>query len=117
MNKGFEGASRAYSDYVLENYELDCEITFEEDGVTVDGNPFAMHSFHAENVRMLEAHDEYLFGIRANHFVVEEGSSEDHVRGNEKDGYQTRNSILVSANHKGFRVQKYFVGEWVNVNG
>lgn len=115
LNKAHERASEAYSKYVIENYELDCEITFEEDGVTVEGNPFAIHSFHAEKVHMLEAEDGYLFGIRAHHFVVEEGSSEDHYRGDEEEGYQRRKSIVVSANHKGIRIQKYFVGEWEDV--
>lgn len=52
-----------------------------------------LNNFHVTNVSMVEKDDEYFVGLRANHFVVEEGW-------NEKN-----NNIwyLVSCNHKGNR--------------
>lgn len=53
-----------------------------------------LDAFHSEKVYMIEKPDDYFCGMRANHFVVEEGVSEF----NESVNY------LVSANHKGIRM-------------
>lgn len=52
-----------------------------------------LNVFHAENIYTVEKNDEYFCGIRANHFVVEEGWSE----------YGDGIYYLISANHKGAR--------------
>ncbi len=114
-NNVVEFSSRKFSEYISENYKEVAEIIFDEDEVTAEGDIMAMQAFHAEKVHMLEASDDYLFGIRANHFVVEEGMSESFVKiigqgMNDKD-FIPYPCFLVSANHKGIRIQKLYVEE------
>ena len=52
-----------------------------------------LDAFHATNVYMVERNDDYYCGIRADHFVVEEGWSE----------FNEGLNYLVTANHKGIR--------------
>lgn len=52
-----------------------------------------LNAFHMNELYLVERDDEYFCGIRANHFCVEVGYSEND---NEKQ-------ILISANHKGVR--------------
>jgi len=113
LNKAVEASSQCFADYVLENYEEVTSILFTGSGeFELDGDFDSMRQFHADKVFMLEANDEYLFGIRANHFVVEEGYSENHFyrKGEEgKEEATTPSCILVSANHKENRWQKLYV--------
>lgn len=53
-----------------------------------------LNAFHAQKVEIIERNDDYLCGIRADHFVVETGYSE------LSDGV----IYLISANHKGIRL-------------
>ena len=55
-----------------------------------------LNCFHATDVDMVTLDDEYFCGIRANHFCIEFGWSEE-------DSDNTPH-ILISANHKGIRV-------------
>ncbi|RIO56776.1 hypothetical protein BUZ50_00960 [Staphylococcus hominis] len=52
-------------------------------------------SFHCQEVYMAERNDDYFCGIRADHFVVEIGKSE-----NTFDNFIT---FIITANHKGNR--------------
>ncbi len=62
--------------------------------------------FHAKAVVMVEQNDDYLCGMRANHFVVEIGTSErDYDETKEEGAYVY---FLVSANHKGMRMTTLF---------
>lgn len=64
------------------------------------------NGFHATKVVMVEVDDEYLCGMRANHFVVEIGVSEhDDYDDNEEN---VNIYFLVSANHKGMRLATLF---------
>lgn len=58
-----------------------------------------INAFHAEKVYMIEEDDELFLGMRANHFVVEEGYSE----------YHRGAAYLISANHKGIRLQTLLI--------
>ncbi|AEB29597.1 hypothetical protein CAR_c09040 [Carnobacterium sp. 17-4] len=60
-----------------------------------------LNSFHPEKVHMLEENDDYFLGMRANHFVIEEGTSENH----------DQITYLISANHKGIRKQTMLLGD------
>lgn len=60
---------------------------------------FEINSFHVQNVYMLIADDSYFLDIRANHFVVEEGFSES----------MAGTAYLISANHKGIRMQTLLI--------
>lgn len=53
-----------------------------------------LNNFHMQNVFMIDKNDDYLCGIRADHFCIEYGLSELH-----KNNY----IILITANHKGAR--------------
>ncbi|WP_209304576.1 hypothetical protein [Streptococcus cuniculi] len=53
-----------------------------------------LNAFHARSCCMILKNDDYYYGLRANHFVVEEGWSERHIFSRMK---------LISANHKGGR--------------
>ena len=55
--------------------------------------------FHASAIYSFEKDDAYACGIRANHFVVEEGYSE----------YADGLWYVVTANHKGIRMSAMFV--------
>ncbi|OJF91407.1 hypothetical protein [Alkalibacterium sp. 20] len=55
---------------------------------------FDMNSFHASEVYMLTEEDDRFLNIRASHFVVESGYSENHAG----------KCFLISANHKGIRL-------------
>lgn len=52
-----------------------------------------LSGFHTSDVDMIVLNDDYFCGIRADHFVIEFGSSE-HYKGD---------LILITANHKGSR--------------
>lgn len=58
-----------------------------------------INAFHAQNVYMIEEDDDYFLRMRANHFVVEEGTSE----------YHRGTAYLISANHKGIRLQTLLI--------
>lgn len=58
-----------------------------------------LNVFHAEEVYMLIEDDDYFLDMRANHFAVEEGTSEFHKG----------RLFLVSANHKGIRLQTLLI--------
>lgn len=61
---------------------------------------FALNVFHPQNVYMVTMNDDYFLGMRANHFVIEEGTSEE---------YGEVPVYLVSANHKGIRLQTLLI--------
>lgn len=63
-----------------------------------------LDGFHTDDVYVLKQNDDYLFGIRANTFVVEIGWHEYFGKFDEQT-----TCFLVSANHKGSRVQKLYV--------
>ena len=81
----------------MKNYLLNLNILFEAKSMEemTEKDIFEINSFHAEKVYMLQENDDYFLGIRANHFVVEEGTSENH----------DEIVYLISANHKGVRLQ------------
>ncbi len=54
-----------------------------------------LNNFHMQEIYLICKNDEYFCGIRANHFCIEIGTSEN---------YNDRVIILVSANHKAFRM-------------
>ena len=54
-----------------------------------------LNNFHMHETILITKNDDYLCGIRANHFCVEIGMSEN---------YEDRIIILVTANHKAFRM-------------
>lgn len=55
-----------------------------------------LNGFHVQKVFMVEKDDEYLAGIRANHFVIEEGWTE-------IKGYENK-IVVITGNHKGSRM-------------
>lgn len=57
-----------------------------------------VNTFHMTSATVIKTNDDYFCGLRANHFLVEYGWSE------EDEGHL----ILVTANHKGFRMSVYF---------
>lgn len=59
-----------------------------------------LDAFHAQDVVMLELPDEYFYGIRADHFVIEFGWSELYYH---DEGKNPVAQILITANHKGKR--------------
>ncbi|WP_415429718.1 hypothetical protein ACMVYQ_05855 [Staphylococcus capitis] len=58
------------------------------------GDPY--ESFHCKEVYMVEKNDSRFCGIRANHFVVEVGYSEE-------DWGEDYNVFIITGNHKGSR--------------
>lgn len=66
-----------------------------------------LNNFHMNELFIIEKDDEYFCGIRANHFCIECGISEN---------YNDRIIVLITANHKAFRTMTmlYF---YKNFNG
>ena len=54
--------------------------------------------FHMTSATVVKMNDDYFCGIRANHFVVEFGWSE----------AEEGDFLLITSNHKGFRMSVYF---------
>lgn len=83
---------------VMKKYLSNLEIILEPKSIDelTDDDIFELDVFHVQNVYMTTMNDDYFLGMRANHFVIEEGYSEQH-------GNTT--VYLVSANHKGTRLQ------------
>lgn len=65
-----------------------------------------LDEFHAQAVTMVILDDDYLCGMRADHFVVELGYSENDDYTD--DWKPTHVYFLVSANHKGMRMTTLF---------
>lgn len=61
--------------------------------------------FHTKQVYMIEQKDEYFAGIRADHFVVEVGFSENSIEDSDNTGdiNDEKKYALITANHKGER--------------
>ncbi len=55
-----------------------------------------LNCFHMQDIALVTLDDEYFCGMRANHFAIEFGYSEDDELG--------LDYILISANHKGIRL-------------
>ena len=60
---------------------------------------YALESFHMQEVYMVEREDDYFRGIRADHFCVELGWTEDDPL-HDKD-FDKYTYCVVTANHKG----------------
>lgn len=54
-----------------------------------------LNNFHMQEIFLVYKNDEYFCGIRANHFCIEYGWSEN---------YDDRTIILITANHKAIRM-------------
>lgn len=59
-----------------------------------------LNGFHTTNSIFVEEEDNYFVGIRANHFVVEIGTTENPI--DKQDTIDTEFAV-VTANHKGSR--------------
>ena len=70
-----------------------------------------LSTFHANKYKTLELDDDMFAGIRANHFVIEIGDSEELVidKGDGDDSIYQPMVYVVSANHKGIRMSNVFV--------
>ena len=63
--------------------------------------PANIQSFHPSGFStVVEKEDDYLFGLRANHFVISLGWTEDGYYENRLD--EVNNTVLIVANHKGY---------------
>lgn len=108
-SKVTQEASSFLSDQITERYKEIATLTLIEDELQVTGDIKSMAAFHAERVYMVEADDDYLFDMRANHFVIEEGWSETLWVDDESFNFDLIPCFLVTANHKGTRKQKLYV--------
>ena len=92
----------------LSNFYRDCRIVVQprciEEFDTYEIDEF--DRFHAKNVAIVKADDDYLCGMRADHFVVEIGISENDDYDDNEDSLNIY--FLVSANHKGARLMTLF---------
>ena len=111
ISKALKITNEYFADVIKENFEEVAEVEFSDTGGKITGESESFKLFHATDVHMLEADDSLLFGIRANHFVVEEGYCENHYIEDTvlDDIPTTKEAFLVSANHKGVRIQKLFI--------
>ena len=71
-----------------------------------------LSSFHADSYETIELEDDYFMHIRANNFVIEKGWSEELFDVIDDDLHMQRDVYILTANHKGIRVSKVYVGEW-----
>lgn len=67
-----------------------------------------LNGFHLKEVCLIEMEDDYLCGIRANHFCIEYGEHEhldfaEHQESFDIDSINLGKFILITANHKGVR--------------